>query len=275
MNRAAPKGHSVLAQMFCDSLKKSLKALMGPQALDNVRRCRTFFRFCVGRDVYFRPDANVAVELLGGRPITMYGAWYAATEGLSARSIIYSVGVGDDISFDLALISRFGCKIHAIDPTPESHVWLSKQTVPEEFILHRFGVAAHDGVQAFHPASVDGWVSHSIFKTQATKEAIIELPVKRIVTIMKELGHSHLDLLKMDIEGSEYDVLEDVLESGVCCDQLLVEFHHRNLKDGRRRTRATVSELRSAGYQLVKMAGNGEEFCFLKRTQNLMPIESR
>ena len=261
--------------MFRDSFKNRLKAVWSPQALENARRCRTFLRFCVGRDVYFRPDAKVEVELLGGRPVTRYGAWYAATERLSAQSIIYSVGVGDDISFDLALMSRFGCKIHAIDPTPESHAWLSKQAVPGEFILHRFGVAAHDGVQAFHPASVDGWVSHSIFKTETTKEEVIELPVKRIVTIMKELGHSHVDLLKMDIEGSEYDVLGDVLESGVCCDQLLVEFHHRNLKDGTQRTREMVSKLRSAGYDLAKMAGNGEEFCFLKRTQNLVPIERK
>ena len=32
---------------------------------------------------------------------------------------------------------------------------------------------------------------------------------------MGELGHDRIDLLKMDIEGAEYEVIRDVVESGV------------------------------------------------------------
>ena len=42
---------------------------------------------------------------------------------------------------------------------------------------------------------------------------------------MRELGRDHIDVLKMDIEGSEYGVLEDVLYLDIR--QLLVEVHQR------------------------------------------------
>ena len=35
---------------------------------------------------------------------------------LDPGSVVYSVGVGDNISFDLDLIARVGCAVHGIDP---------------------------------------------------------------------------------------------------------------------------------------------------------------
>jgi len=32
---------------------------------------------------------------------------------------------------------------------------------------------------------------------------------------MAKLGHSSLDILKMDIEGAEYDVIKEILSSGI------------------------------------------------------------
>ena len=37
--------------------------------------------------------------------------------------------------------------------------------------------------------------------------------MKSLADIANELGHSHIDVLKMDIEGSEYEVIENILES--------------------------------------------------------------
>jgi hypothetical protein len=49
---------------------------------------------------------------------------------------------------------------------------------------------------------------------------------------MKEFGHTHLDLLKLDVEGSEYRMLESLIEEGgsVCqnIDQVTLEWHHYN-----------------------------------------------
>ena len=51
----------------------------------------------------------------------------------------------------------------------------------------------------------------------------ITVPVKTLGTTMRELGHDHIDLLKMDIEGAEYAVLDAMLASPLRPGQLLVD----------------------------------------------------
>src|SRR5436305_14661221 len=46
--------------------------------------------------------------------------WCVCPTNLSADSVVYSFGIGEDISFDLQLIDRFAVKVHAFDPTPRS-----------------------------------------------------------------------------------------------------------------------------------------------------------
>ena len=46
-------------------------------------------------------------------------------------------------------------------------------------------------------------------------------------TILEKLGHNRIDILKMDIEGAEYEVIEDIISSTVPIQQVLIEFHHR------------------------------------------------
>ena len=49
---------------------------------------------------------------------TDYGGWIIPGTLLNASSICYAVGCGQDVSFDLGLIQRYGCDVHAFDPTP-------------------------------------------------------------------------------------------------------------------------------------------------------------
>lgn len=44
---------------------------------------------------------------------------------------------------------------------------------------------------------------------------------------MSDLHHQQIDLLKLDIEGSEYRVLDEILESQIPIHQIVVEFHDR------------------------------------------------
>ena len=59
-----------------------------------------------------------------------YGGFYINPYILSFRGdiIVYSAGVGNDISFDIAVLSDYSnCKIFAFDPTPQSIEWVNKQ----------------------------------------------------------------------------------------------------------------------------------------------------
>ena len=90
-----------------------------------------------------------------------------------------------------------------------------------------------------------------------------EVPARTLRTIMKDLGHEQIDVLKMDIEGAEYGVLAGLLESTVRPVQILVEFHHRFSSLHKSQTLKAVKELREAGYALAHISSTGREFSFV------------
>ena len=54
---------------------------------------------------------------------TEYGGWHVPIDiGLDENSIIYSGGVGEDMSFDILLQDKYGCHIWLIDPTIRAQV---------------------------------------------------------------------------------------------------------------------------------------------------------
>ena len=81
---------------------------------------------------------------------------------------------------------------------------------------------------------------------------------------MRELGHGHVDLLKMDIEGFEYEVIDDMIAEVTLPTCLLVEFHHFQCQDPSA-TRSAVERLQSAGYSLFWVSDLGAEYGFLRR----------
>ena len=51
------------------------------------------------------------------------------------------------------------------------------------------------------------------------------MPCKTLTTIIAvELGHKSIALLKIDAEGSEYTILDDLLQSDLQIRQILVDF---------------------------------------------------
>ena len=187
--------------------------------------------------------------------------WCVCPDHLSSASVVYSFGVGEDISFDLELIRQFQVQLHAFDPTPRSIEWIKSQILPKEFVFHEYGLADFNGCCKFLPPKNPSHISHTIVQRDSPWPAI-ELPVQRLATIMQSLGHDQIDLLKMDIEGAEYGVVRDFLSSGVHIGQLLVEFHHRWPEVGIEKTKKVIRELNQAGYRIFNVSPTGEEYSF-------------
>ncbi|PIX57090.1 MAG: FkbM family methyltransferase [Candidatus Yonathbacteria bacterium CG_4_10_14_3_um_filter_43_12] len=191
-----------------------------------------------------------------------------APNQINKESIIYSFGVGFDISFDLALIEKYDSTIYAFDPTPRSADWINQQKLPKQFIFEDIGVAAHDGLVEFFPPENPDYISHTIVSGTRTKADSFSVKVEQLSTIMKRLHHDKIDLLKMDIEGAEYVVIDDLLRENLSIRQIVVEFHHRFKGFKILETRHAVKKLRNAGYKLFSVSTNNEEFSFIKEGVN-------
>lgn len=213
------------------------------------------------KDFFINADCEIPNIRLGG----LYGGWVISPKYVNADSIIYSFGVGTDISFDIELIDKFSVNVYAFDPTPSSIDWVNSQKITSKFKFYNFGISNSDGYLKFYLPKNESHVSHSVVKSDHLLEKFLEVPVKSITSIMSYLNHNFIDIMKMDIEGAEYEVIDDLIKNKVFPNQLLIEFHHRFNNIGINKSLDSIKKLQSNGYLLFSVSPSGEEFSFIRK----------
>lgn len=193
-----------------------------------------------------------------GNPTTGCG-WTFHPGGLGPASVVYSGGVGNDISFEHALVERFGCQVVLFDPSPTGTATMAKpENQLPQFRYFPVGLAGREGHLTLAPPlnpEEGSWFMHG------GSARTIQVPCTDLGSLMHRSGHTHVDLLKLDIEGTEYEVLDDLLKSRIPVRQICVEFHHGMLP-GIRRSQSIRAMLRllARGYQLLSQDGNNHTF---------------
>ncbi len=188
------------------------------------------------------------------------GGWVVPTDLITADWICYCGGVGEDISFDLELIEKFDCNVYAFDPTPRAVAHVQKYASDNlRFNFFDYGLWSENTQMKFYASRNSQLVNHSIVNLQGTNHFFMA-SCKRLSRIMQELGHHRIDLLKIDIEGAEYEVLRTVIEDELSCIQVLcVEFDQPMPVQ---KTYRMTKEVVSWGYVLVNI--DNWNFTFLR-----------
>lgn len=188
--------------------------------------------------------------------------WTIRTSGLDCDSVVYSAGVGRDISFEHALADQFGMQILLLDPSPTG---LETMKMPEhqrkEFEFMPVALAGHEGELSLSPPGnpeEGSWVSETSQSGNRTVNAeMVTVKCETVSSLMSKFGHTHVDLLKIDIEGAEYGVLEAIMASGLRIRQIAVEFHNGVLPGiPRNLTIKTLLKLYRYGYRIVHKGGS-------------------
>ena len=203
--------------------------------------------------LWLRPQADEELVRLGSD----YGGWIVPRRLLRPGAICYCAGVGEDATFDLELI-RHGCLVVSIDPTPRA-IQYGEQVARDQpaFNLVPVGLWSAPAVLRFYVPRDPAQVSHSVVNLQGTAD-YFEAECTTVQLLAERLGHDHLDLLKLDIEGAEHEVLGSVLRDGPLPGMLCVEFDQPAPMAAIRRT---VKDLRSAGYRPVAIERWNVTFC--------------
>lgn len=196
----------------------------------------------------------------------MYGGFYLNPDLLNENSIVYSFGVGEDISFDNEVITHHNCDVFGFDPTPKSIHWIKSQRLADKFHFYEFGINNKSGFIDFYLPKNSEFVSGSLV-VQENVDVLnkVSVQVKCLEDIMKELGHTHIDVLKMDIEGSEYDVIENILSAKISISQILIEFHDRFYNNGELKTQKAVDKLKQNGFEIFGISDSFEEISFVNK----------
>ena len=227
---------------------------------------------------YISPT-NLIHEKLG----TTYGIGVIPANFLNSQSICYCAGAGEDISFDLDLLKKFHCNVFIFDPTPRAikhYEELIRRTNngekmpigspsqsqyysagPEDLkfcFFYPFGLWSEDKTLKFFPPKSSEYISHSLTNLHKTVD-YIDVECKTVRNLMTLLGHQKINLLKLDIVGAEYEVIDSLIDDKIYPEILLVEFDEGSLASAFRcpdrnyfeRITRAVNKLKSAGYLLT------------------------
>ena len=220
---------------------------------------KLFLKRISGKELWLRPEVHYELR--------QSDSWKYIPGLLDEQSIVYSLGVGDLIDFDLDLINDHGVTVHAFDPTPFAADWVAGQSLPERFVFHPWAAAGRDGtLRLYRRVNTRGKRSGVMWTADdnaGDATDYIDAPAYSVQTIMQKLGHERVDLLKMDIEGAEYDILASLDGGGQLPKQLLVEYHHRFPGVGKQRTADSIAALRKLGYRIFGISETGREVCFV------------
>jgi FkbM family methyltransferase len=141
-----------------------------------------------------------------------------------------------------AISDRYTPTIFAFEPTSEGTGELDRVAAvrPNVHVL-RYGLGRRDEVVSFALAGPGS----SAFEA-AGAYGVSEERLRDVVGVFDELGLDHVDLMKVNIEGGEFDLFERLIEADRlrAIDLLLIQFHewHPDAYRRRRRIRGHLAE---------------------------------
>jgi FkbM family methyltransferase len=215
-----------------------------------------------GKDLFLTKQLRIPVRKFGSG----YGAWTVGNTLLQPGGLAYCFGLGLEVSLEVALATELQLEVHGFDPTPRSLAWLSQQSPAPPFHVHPWAIGVEDGESTFNMPANPDHISMSAVRSSGMAGTFVA-QVRTLESIHTELGNDRsIALLKMDIEGSEYGVLNALCDGKLRPTQIAVEFHHRFPEFGPQATRLAVSNLAKAGYAIADVSPNGEEVLFVHAT---------
>jgi FkbM family methyltransferase len=192
------------------------------------------------------PVRTVEGLVLLGNPD--YGGWIVPGQLIERGWICYSVGAGGETSFDMELIDRYGTTVRSFDPVDE-YVQLAIEHAQgnDRFTAHKAAITTSDGplrMQLTHDPASQSVSPAGLYDTRS----YIELPGRTLQSLMTELGDAKIDLLKLDIEGGEYEVIPTLDLGALGVKVFATQMHHTGtVRDGRR----LVACIADQGYDAV------------------------
>lgn len=178
---------------------------------------------------------------------TEYGGWSIDLDLITEGDFIIDAGLGEDVSFLEDLLNLKSVNIIGIDPTEKSHKFLEKKNLNNFSLIKK--CVAKEGVkeiEMFKNKNPDH-VSESYFIDHSSIKEVEKYKAE-CISLKYLIREYNPSLIKIDIEGAEYDVLEECY--GV--KQICVEFHHhcipsKTISD----TNRCLEFFTSRGYKII------------------------
>jgi FkbM family methyltransferase len=128
---------------------------------------------------------------------------------LTPESVVFDLG-GYHGDFAAAMNERYGCKVYIFEPVPEFHQkCVARFKGNHQIVCMNYGLSSAD-----EWLNIDLAENASSFAFPQSNEAKQLVEVRSIVECIYELKIERIDLMKINIEGGEFEVIPAIIESG-------------------------------------------------------------
>lgn len=142
---------------------------------------------------------------------------------LDENSVVFDLG-GYQGDFAAEIYEKYGCNIYVFEPVKSFY----------DKCVKRFEHVPKVKCFNYGLSSSDGWLNISLaenassFSSPLVQGNTERVEVRSIAPCIKELGVDKINLIKINIEGGEYEVLPALIASGDICkiDDIQVQFHN-------------------------------------------------
>ena len=162
-------------------------------------------------------------RLIGWTSIVEIEQHYVLASALSDQSMVLDLGANVG-GFASQLISRIGCRVIAVEPEQANF-----EAIPDHPKLYKLRVAAGGKCGRFGVCISSDPTGHRL---NAEAEADANVATEQVVTmhdfssLVALTGAQRIDLMKVDIEGCEWDWLDTISdEQLLAIGQVTIEFH--------------------------------------------------
>ena len=141
---------------------------------------------------------------------------------LGPDSLVLDVG-GYEGQWASDIVARYGCQVHVFEPVPEYAGRIERRFARNPLVtVHQAGLAEEEGAALL---SVSDDASSHVGGGAGGEQ--VEVRLMGVEEFLEGLGRERVDLMKLNIEGAEYDLIGKLIDSGLVerVLDLQVQFH--------------------------------------------------
>jgi len=161
-----------------------------------------------------------------------------------------------------------GCVVHAVEPFPPTvrrlRETVQRNQLEERICIHDVALSSASGSASMSAVAPASQMVHVVHDSVGNgNDSAVAVPALTLAALIERIGADRIDLLKMDIEGSEYDVLGSASADTLAPVQSITLEYHRPDPQRPSAKRDLARHLAACGFTVAEDPADPAEYGLL------------
>ena len=189
---------------------------------------------------------------------------------LGPVSVVVDLGATEG-DFARDVMDRFACRVWAVEAAPEL---AERLKVRPGLVVEHAAMGGREGFADLRTYA--GRYASAVLEAPTTLQASVRVPATTLEAFLGRHGLERIDLLKVDIEGSELEMFAATSDRTLLnCIQMTVEFHDFEDPAMAPRVRETDARLRRLGFQRLAFTWDHSDVLYVNTASHRIGAAGR